>query len=377
MLTEREYLSLIRLSGCKGRIGRGKTMVILKEQPLTMPRPFGGGIAPVITVGPKPDGSEGRYIDVQITGVISNIYQFLEVIQVLDGASEKDVIDIRIDTPGGCVFTTQALLERMNSCKATVTTVASGLVASAGTFLWFFSKNRRVEDLATFMFHSSSHCDAGKSLAIHETSEKMVEYMHKTVKAMIAAGILTSDEASRIFRQKKDLFLPGSIIRARMMAEMASTEGLALRNEGDGQNPDPDFDKDPVGKPDEHSDDTIDGGETDGGGSEKPVDGEPIKLDPAAIFRAEGVEPGTDGDGDGDGDGEGDDNPAGEPGDTEGKCGKKKKVVKKGKKRVRAADGDGDTGDDTSDGGSADGDGSEEDPVDPEKAESPDAFLKW
>lgn len=356
-------------------------MVILKEQPLTMPRPFGGGTAPVITFSPKPDGSEGRYIDVQITGVISNIYQFLELIQVLDGASEKDVIDIRLDTPGGCVFTTQALLERMNSCKATVTTVASGLVASAGTFLWFFSKNRRVEDLATFMFHSSSHCDAGKSLAIHETSEKMVEYMHKTVKAMIAAGILTSDEASRIFRQKKDLFLPGSIIRARMLAEMASTEGLALRNEGDGQNPDPDFEKDPKGKPDENADDTVDGGETDGGGSEKPVDGEPIKLDPAAIFRAEGVEPGTDEGGGDNGDGDGDGNPAGEPGDTEGKCGKKggkKKVAKKGKK-VKAADGDGETGDDTSDGGSADGDGdgSEENPVDPEKADSPDAFLKW
>ena len=335
----------------------------------------------MITIGPKPDGSEGRYIDVQITGVISNIYQFLELIQVLDSASEKDVVDIRLDTPGGCVFTTQALLERMNSCKATVTTVASGLVASAGTFLWFFSKNRRVEDLATFMFHSSSHCDAGKSLAIHETSAKMVEYMHKTVKAMIAAGILTSDEASRIFRQKKDLFLPGSIIRARMLAEMASTEGLALRNEGDGQNPDPDFEKDPKGTPDENAETTVDGGETQGGGSEKPVDGEPIKLDPAAIFRAEGVEPSTDeggdnGDDNGDGDGEG--NPAGEPGDTEGKCGKKgTKAVKKGKKKVKAEDGDGETGDDTSDGGSADGDGSEENPVDPEKADSPDAFLKW
>ena len=357
-------------------------MVILKEHPLTMPRPFGGGTPPVITIGPKPDGSEGRYIDVQITGVIANIYQFLEVIQVLDAASEKDVIDIRLDTPGGCVFTTQALLERMNSCKATVTTVASGLVASAGTFLWFFSKNRRVEELATFMFHSSSHCDAGKPLAIHETSEKMVEYMDKTVKAMIAAGILTRDEASRIFRQKKDLFLPGSIIRARMMAEMASTEGLALRNEGDGQNPDPDFEKDPKGKPDENAETTVDGGETQGGGSEKPVDGEPIKLDPAAIFRAEGVEPGTDegGDNGGDGEGKGGDgegSTADNPGDTEGKCGKKgKKVAKKGKK-VKAEDGDGETGDDNSDGGSADGDGSEENPVDPEKADSPDAFLKW
>lgn len=280
-----------------------------------------------------------------------------------------------LDTPGGCVFTTQLLLERVNSCKATVTTVAAGLVASAGTFLWFFSKHRDVKDWALFMFHSSSHGDMGKTLAIQETSTEMVKYMQKTVKAMIADGILTAAEATAIFRQKKDLFVPGKIIRARMLAEMAATEGLRLVAE-DGEYPDPkqgtdgvnDRPEDPDGKKDEKADDGLDGDKTE--------------VNPAAIFRAEGVEVPGEGTGDGDGDGSGDGDGDGDgDGNPESKCGKggKKKAKKTSKKR--RPKGEGEDGDGDGDGaGDGDGDGetgSEENPVDPEEATNPTDFLRW
>lgn len=258
-------------------------MVVLQDKPIAMPRPFGGD-PPTITISERSDGKPGRYITVQITGPIVSMYQYLEFIQVLDAATRDDKIDVVIDTPGGCVFTTQLLVERMNSSKATVTAVAGGLVASAGTFLWFFSKHRDVREWSTFMFHSSSHGDFGKSLAIQETSTEMVNYMQNTVKAMIEDGILTRPEASRIFRQKKDLFLPGSIIRARMLAEMSATEGLSLRDGDAGEYPDPDSGTDavndrpddPDGNPDEHANDDLDGKKTE--------------IDVAAIFAAEGVE---------------------------------------------------------------------------------------
>ena len=345
-------------------------MVIKSDQSIAMPRPFGSVNIPTITVRPRDDQKEGRYFTVQINGVIEHIYQFLEVLQLLDQADENDKIDLMLDTPGGCVFTTQYLLERVNSCKASVTTIASGLVASAGTFLWFFSKQRDVQDWALFMFHSSSHGDVGKTLAIQETSTEMVKYMQKTIKAMIADGILTAEEAGKIFRQKKDLFVPGKIVRARMLAEMAATEGLRLVAE-DGEYPEPkpgeenenDRPTDPEGKPDEQAQDD--------------VDGEKTAIDPAAIFKAEGVEvePGEGddtgtGDDDDDGEGAGDD----EGGEPEAKCGKKsgKKKAKKGGKKPR---GEGEEGDGE---GAGEGEaGSEENPVDPEEAQNPSDFLKW
>lgn len=323
-------------------------MVVLQDKPIAMPRPFGGD-PPTITVGSRTDGKPGRYITVQITGPIVATYQFLEFIQVLDAATKDDVIDVVIDTPGGCVFTTQLLVERMNSSKATVTAVAGGLVASAGTFLWFFSKHREVREWATFMFHSSSHGDYGKSLAIQETSTEMVNYMQNTVKAMIDAGILTKPEASRIFRQKKDLFLPGSIIRARMLAELASTEGLRLRDaENDGEYADPDSGTDavndrpddPEGNPDEHASDDLDGKKTE--------------IDVAAIFAAEGVEL----------ENEPDENQnLDENGNPKDRCGRKS--GKKNKKRRAKAEGD--EGDDGTGAGDDDnGEGGEGNPDNPE-----------
>lgn len=365
-------------------------MVVLKDKPIAMPRPFGGD-PPTITVGPRTDGKPGRYITVQITGAIQSVYQFLEFIQVLDNSDENDIIDVVLDTPGGCVFTTQVLLERMNSSKATVTSVASGLVASAGTFLWFFSKRREVRDWATFMFHSSSHGDFGKSLSIQETSTEMVNYMQKTVKAMIDAGILTQAEASKIFRQKKDLFLPGSIIRARMMAEMASTEGLRLRDE-DGEYNDPDAGTDatndrptdPSGNPDEHAQDDI--------------DNEKTSIDPEAIFRAEGVETETQddnlppddqnqnpdakkggkrkakrrcrGEGEVDENGNPIEQPAGTGEDDPAMAAKKRRAAAKKKRRARA---EGDTGAEIPDGAeTADTDNDSE-----VAGASPDAYLRW
>lgn len=365
-------------------------MVVCKDKPITMPRPFGGE-APTITVEPRSDGESGTHYTVQISGVIESPYQFLEFIQLLQTADEEDIIDVKLNTPGGCVFTTQVLLNWMNSSKAKVTTYASGLVASAGTFLWFYSKNHEVDDWSTFMFHSSSHGDRGKSIAIKETSTSMVTYMETIVKAMIAKGILTAEEAGKIFRQKKDLFLPGTLIRARMLEAIASTESLKLRAEDDpepGEDSQNDRPNDPEGNPDEDAHDDIDGDKT--------------PIDPAAWMRAEGVETG-DGTGDGgsddddDGDGDGDDDDEGNP---EGRCGKGKKKAKKGKKRVRGegTDDDSGVGDGDDDGsvnpgtveakkgkkkakkrvrGEEGEPGSEENPVDPSEADSPDAYLKW
>lgn len=350
-------------------------MVIKTDEPINMPRPFCGN-APVITIGPRSDGKPGRYITVQITGSIDSLYQFTEFIQLLDLATENDIIDVVIDTPGGCVFTTQVLLEHMNSCKAKVTSVANGLVASAGTFLWFFSKNKRVNDWATFMFHCSSHVDFGKSLSIQETAKEMVDYMQNTIKQMIKEGLLSAKEAGMVFKQKKDLFLPKSIIRSRILAAMAATEGIALRDEdadGDYKDPKPGEDfkndrpDDPNGKPDEQANNDIDGKKTD--------------FNPEAIFAAEGItlrsegdgntEPNKDGGEGGDG-GEGA-TQTGENGEGEGTdAGDKCHGKKGGKKKAKSEDG--------TDGNDGEGEGepgSETNPVDPDEATSPNAYLRW
>ena len=174
-----------------------------------------------------------------------------------------------------------------------------------------------------------------------------------------------------LFKQKKDLFLPASILRARLLTELAATEGLRLVNEdGEYKDPEPGEDAkndrptDPDGKPDEHANDDI--------------DGEKTEIDVAAIFKAEGVEP-AEGDseeeGQGEETGEGDGEPEGETGseneNPESKCkgGKKAGKKKAGKKRPKGEGEDGEPGEGEP--------SSEENPVDPDEATTPTAYLKW
>ena len=180
-----------------------------------MPRPYGGN-PPVITRSSLGDGQPGNLITVNLVGEIGPITQFVELLEVFDTATEQDMIDIRIDTPGGDVYTTANLVERMVNCPAKVTTTASGLVASAGTFLWFYGDERRVDRWSKFMFHCSSHGDFGRSLSILETSEKLVKYMRGLGMEMLGCGLLTREEYIRAFENKADVWLSSDIVQKRI-----------------------------------------------------------------------------------------------------------------------------------------------------------------
>lgn len=339
-------------------------MVIPKEQPIAMPKPFGSNNIPIIRTEHRSDSEKGIKYSVYITGAIEDIYQFIEVADVLlVRAAEDDLVDIYLDTPGGCVFTALTIIAWMKACKAKVTAVASGLVASAGTFLWFFADNRKIEDWSHFMFHYTSHGDVGRTLSIAELSAEMVKYMQNMIKSMVACGLITAEEAKAMCAQKKDLHKPGKLLRARLMEAMAATEGLKFVAEDAPVQPDPepgegsenDHETDPKGTPDPNADENL--------------DGETTEINPEAIFRAEGVDPEVAAPG------EGDDAQPGEGGD-EGNAddaeGKKKKKAKKGKKGCK---GEGDDGDGE---GAGEGEpGSEENPVAPEEASNPEDFLKW
>lgn len=196
---------------------------------IPMPKPYGGP-APVITRAPREDGTEGEIISVQFVGEIGPITQYLEFIEVLDTATPKDEVRILIDSPGGDVYTTQQLVGRMESCKAKVTTVASGLVASAATFLWFYGQEREVDRWARFMFHSSLHGDWGKSLAIKENATELVNYMSNLLTAEMKAGILLAEEVRKILVDKADVELAGATVKARLQ-QIKAGEG-AVEPEG-------------------------------------------------------------------------------------------------------------------------------------------------
>ena len=207
-------------------------MVIPQGVNIPMPRPF-GGIPPAISKTPLgEDAAGGELITISLVGEIGPITQYLEVFDVLDTATEKDQVRIVLDTPGGDVYTTQQIVGRMESCKAKVTTVASGLVASAGTFIWLYGHEQEIERWARFMFHSSLHGDWGKSLTIKENATELVKFMASILSDAEKRGILLAAEVQQILKGKADLELSAGTVKARKRRRWVDEEG-ATGEEGD------------------------------------------------------------------------------------------------------------------------------------------------
>ena len=211
-------------------------MQINATSPIKMPPPY-GGVPPIICK--KPIDSNGHEeVTIQLCGVIEQTSQFLEVFEVLGRAKSGDEIRIVIDTPGGNVYATQLLVDYMARCKGNVTTVASGLVASAGTIVWFYGKNREVGPWAKFMFHGTSHGAFGRSSEIKEEATELVKFMESLLKDMVAAGILTNEEYTKITSCKQDTYITGEQMRKRLFAAMSATEAMHILSEtgeGDGE----------------------------------------------------------------------------------------------------------------------------------------------
>lgn len=198
-------------------------MIIPEGVNIPMPRPF-GGTPPTITRTKRTDGVDGVHVTVQLVGEIGPITQYLELLAVLDAATENDEVEIVIDTPGGDVYTTAAIVERMENCRGNVITTASGLVASAGSYLWFFGKEKRVNRWAKFMIHCSLHGDSGRSLSILETSEKLVKYMKELGLEMLGAGLITRAQYVAAFENKADVELTASSVRAALGLDRPKAE---------------------------------------------------------------------------------------------------------------------------------------------------------
>jgi len=80
----------------------------------------------------------------------------VDAIATLDLATENDIVNFYINTPGGSLETTISLVHAMLRTQATVITHADGMVASAGTFIFLAGQMYVVYPYSTLMVHDYS-----------------------------------------------------------------------------------------------------------------------------------------------------------------------------------------------------------------------------
>ena len=158
----------------------------------------------------KPNG--GYKFSAYITGSISDVDDYLDLIDCLLTATDKDEFYIYLDSPGGMISAGGAIASAIDICQAEVYAVVRGLCASAAALIMSSVKkgNIQVSPFAVVMLHGSAHMDSGPSVKIAEHAQNQVRYVNEILLAKaLEEGQLTQEELGRI-NNGEEIFMSAS-----------------------------------------------------------------------------------------------------------------------------------------------------------------------
>ena len=92
-----------------------------------------------------------------IYGQITSLPDYVDMITILDTASDEDIINIYINSPGGDLDAAISIIHAIMRSRANIITYADGQVASAATLVFLASDAQVVLPYSNFMFHDGSY----------------------------------------------------------------------------------------------------------------------------------------------------------------------------------------------------------------------------
>lgn len=149
--------------------------------------------------------SNGTTYDFYIHGEIGESEDYVDLLDTMYGATSNDIIILHLNTPGGYLNTAVEIIHAMASTEAMVVTSADGLVASAGSLIFFAGSSFIMGEFCEVMLHDGSGGAMGK---INEnlksaifTSERLSRIYHK-----IYGRFFTAEQVDRVLNGE-DLYL--------------------------------------------------------------------------------------------------------------------------------------------------------------------------
>lgn len=160
----------------------------------------------------------GYKFSAYITGSISDVDDYLDLIDCLLTATDKDEFYIYLDSPGGMISAGGAIASAIDICQAEVYAVVRGLCASAAALIMSSVKkgNIQVSPFAVVMFHMSAHSSAGFSTKIQEEAANQVKYVNEVLLAKaVEEGLITQEEFGKI-QNAEEIFVTANEFRQKL-----------------------------------------------------------------------------------------------------------------------------------------------------------------
>jgi ATP-dependent protease ClpP protease subunit len=156
-----------------------------------------------VTYQPMNNGVYRIYLNSQI----EHAGQFTGALEVFARASEHDVVEVHLSTPGGSLDATDTFLQGMRECQARVIVKATGGVHSAGSIILLSADEFILSENFNCLIHNGSCGSGGKFSDFVAESDAAKEYMQKVMRNTYE-GFLTEQEIEDLMRGR-DFWLNG------------------------------------------------------------------------------------------------------------------------------------------------------------------------
>jgi ATP-dependent protease ClpP protease subunit len=178
---------------------------------------------------------EKDYVREQATGITSHFYihgqiegseDYVELLHTLYNATDRDIIILHLNTPGGYLDTAVEIIHAIAQCEGHVVGSADGLVASAGSLIFFACHQFILGEFCEVMLHDGSGGSYGKfneNLKSAEFTSKRLSHIYHTV-----YGRFLDEETVQGVLDGKDLYLTATDVEK--LIDKAIEQG---ENEGD------------------------------------------------------------------------------------------------------------------------------------------------
>jgi|GEM_PF-6139156 len=141
---------------------------------------------------------------------------FQQLLQVLRMAQPEDEIHLHINSGGGSIYTAVQLVGAMTESNAkSITGHAEGIVASAATLLFLGCNQWKVSPFSSFMFHTSSTVEAGKTPDILKSIVAHKRHLND-VCGKLYKNFLTEEEIDNVLNKNDDMWLTAEEVNDRL-----------------------------------------------------------------------------------------------------------------------------------------------------------------
>lgn len=119
----------------------------------------------------------GHVFELRLDRPIEAPKDYADWLQTIRGASENDMIELHLCTPGGRVDTTLYLAAALRDSPAHKHVIISGMCASGGTILMMCGDSWEIDPYTQFLFHNYSGGALGKGHDIKLQTDYMMDLM--------------------------------------------------------------------------------------------------------------------------------------------------------------------------------------------------------